>query len=119
MKPRRIPFTTVLAALLVAACASHQSDEPGPAPVPAAATLKVDNQRFLDMTIYVIEGSLRQRLGIAAGNSTTSFTIPSRLTRGPTLVRFLADPIGGRALPVTEDITVEPGDEVTMRIPPG
>jgi sorbitol-specific phosphotransferase system component IIBC len=107
-----------LAVLLVVACGSGKAPATGATPDSAVATLRVDNQRFTDMTLYVIEAGVRQRLGIAPGNTVSSFTIPRRVASGPILVRFIADPIGGKALPVTEDITVEAGDEVTMRIMP-
>ena len=84
----------------------------------AETRLVVDNQAFPDMTIYVLEGGRRIRLGMAGGNSKTSFVLPKHVVRTLTSVRFLADPIGGNRTPVTEEITVSPGDEVTLRIPP-
>lgn len=87
-------------------------------PADTPAIIKVDNQRFQDMTIYVVENGVRDRLGLARGNFTTSFTIPVRYSQRAAILRFVADPIGGAALPVTQDITVEPGDEVLMRITP-
>ena len=115
------PFRRLLLLLLlvVGACRSARDGEaPGPARGPA--TLEVENQNFLDMTVYVLERGARQRLGEARGNSTTSLTIPERLIRGgASPLRFLADPIGGEGLPVTEEIVVEPGDTVTLVIPPG
>jgi hypothetical protein len=35
-----------------------------------------------------------------------------------TSLRFLADPIGSNRTPISEEITVEVGDEVVLRIPP-
>jgi hypothetical protein len=84
----------------------------------AATRLVVDNQAFPDMDIFVLEGGRRVRLGMAGGNSKTSFTIPKYLVRSLTSLRFYADPIGGKRTPVTEEIQVSPGDEVTLRIPP-
>lgn len=84
----------------------------------AATTLIVDNQAFPDMTIYVLDGSRRVRLGMATGHSKTQFTLPKYLIRTITPVRFLADPIGSTRTPVSDEITVTPGDSVTLRIPP-
>ena len=84
----------------------------------AETRLVVDNQAFPDMNIYVLEGGRRVRLGTAGGNSKTSFVIPKTVVRTLTSLRFLADPIGGNRTPVSEEITVSPGDEVTLRIPP-
>ncbi len=80
--------------------------------------LVVDNQSFPDMTIYVLESGRRVRLGLATGNGQTKFTLPKYLVRSLTSLRFMADPIGSSRTPVSDEITVSPGDEVTLRIPP-
>ena len=81
------------------------------------ATLKVENHSYLDMTIYVLRGSQRFRLGIAPSATTKVFEIPEFLLFGPTTLRFLADPIGSTQTPVSQDIDVKPGDEVVLIIP--
>ncbi len=84
----------------------------------APTILLVDNQSFPDMTIYVLESGRRVRLGMAGGHSQTRFTLPKYLVRSLTTLRFQADPIGSSRAPVSDEITVSPGDEVTLRIPP-
>ena len=79
----------------------------------------VDNQALLDMTVYVLRGSQRVRLGIATGLSKSRFTVPPGIVFGSTSLRFLADPIGSQRTPVSEEIIVIEGDEITLRIPPG
>ncbi|MDB4898602.1 MAG: hypothetical protein JWN53_410 [Gemmatimonadetes bacterium] len=101
----------------MAACYSQNQPDPNAEPVPPAI-LKVENQAFLDMTIYLLRGPQRIRMGIATGNSTTRFTIPPNVLFGATPLAFFADPIGGHRTPVSEEITVSPGDEVTLTIPP-
>jgi hypothetical protein len=108
----------LLCAMLLAACSKPPQDEGLPAPSDARTILSVDNQGFPDMTIYVINGSRRVRLGMANGNRVTELPIPPHLVRGLAQLRFLADPIGGSRAPVSEEITVGPGDEVTLTIPP-
>lgn len=85
----------------------------------AATVLVVDNLAFPDMTIYVIDGARRIRLGMAGGLAKTKFTLPKYLVRSATSLRFQADPIGSARAPISDQITVTPGDEVTLRIPPG
>mgnify|MGYP003297061406 CR=1 FL=1 len=63
---------------LGSACARNSSEETAAEPVPVTQ-LRVENQAFLDMTIYVYRNSQRVRLGIATGNSTTKFVIPANL----------------------------------------
>jgi hypothetical protein len=110
---------TSLLFLLGAALAACSLGRRGPAQESARTTVRVENANFLDMTIYAVRSSQRVRLGLANGSSTTVLVIPANLVAGITALRFVADPIGSRANPVTEEITVAPGDQVVMYIPPG
>ncbi len=103
-------------AMSLAACAHHvpaASDGPQ-----ADAYVTVDNQSFSDMDIYVLSGGQRVRLGTATGERKTRMKIPAFAIGGTQQVRFLARPLAGNRLPVTEEIAVEPGNDVTLTIPP-
>jgi len=114
MKYTRRSFVAVAAALIVSACAKNTAPRTADEPT----TLKVDNQAMLDMNIYVLRSSQRIRLGTATGLTTTRFTIPPYVLFGATSLRFLADPIGSNRTPVSDEITVTAGDEITLMIPP-
>lgn len=106
----------VLTLVLLAACGGRA---PGTGADPdAAAQLQVDNQGFSDMVIYAVNGGQRVRLGLATGHSTRMFTIPRYLVRGSGTLQFLADPVGGARTPVSEEMTVQPGDLISITIPP-
>ncbi len=98
------------------ACASSGSNASAVQHEPTIVV--VDNQALMDMTIYVYRGGQRLRLGTANGVSKTRFTIPNGIVMGMTTLRFQADPIGARRAPISEEITVNEGDEVGLRIPP-
>jgi hypothetical protein len=103
--------------LLTAGCGGQRGEPQEPQP---ETFLEVDNQANLDMTIYVVRsGGSRERLGTAIAHTRTTFRIPSRLMFGLTPLRFQADPIGANRAPVSQEITVQPGDTVVLRIPPG
>ena len=102
---------------LLSACSRNNDPDVAAEPVPPTR-LRVENQAFLDMTIYVFRNSQRIRLGQASGNSTTRLVIPRNLIFGATPLRFQADPIGSSRASVSQEITVSPGDEVTLTIPP-
>lgn len=105
------------AALALTACGGHNT---GPGIVPDEPTVvRIENQRFNDMTIYVFQSTQRIRLGTANGLSTVSLKIPRSVMAGITTLRFLAVPIGGRGAEVSEEITVNPGEELVLRITPG
>jgi hypothetical protein len=115
MKFRSISFALLLFG--IAGCTSFArgsgvSDQNQP------TVLEVDNQGFLDMTVYANRSGQRVRLGIANGTGKTNLTIPSTLVSGVTPLRFIADPIGGNRASVSQEITVAPGDTVVMTIPP-
>lgn len=105
------------ACLIVPACASTGTNAAAAQRDPAV--IIVDNQGLLDMTIYVMRGAQRVRLGTATGLSKTRLTIPTSITNGVTSLRFIADPIGGTRNSVSEEITISEGEEIGLRIPPG
>ncbi|CAN5170032.1 hypothetical protein BH23GEM2_BH23GEM2_03700 [soil metagenome] len=110
------PVATAALALTLTACAATV---PGPAgdPTRGSATVIVDNQSTLQMRIYATRGTQRVRLGEARALQTTSLRIPPDLATG-FAIRFIADPIGSNRMPISEEITVWPGDTVEIRIPP-
>jgi hypothetical protein len=114
---RTVRWAAILLVAMAAVSCARRGPETDVDP-DAPTTVVVDNQAFLDMTIYVYEGARRVRLGIAGGHSETRFTVPKYLVRNLTQLRFQGDPIGGRATPFSDQIQVSPGDEIVLRIPP-
>ena len=103
-------------ALLTAGCGhAAQSGTPEPRP---KTTVKVRNQNFLDMVVFVLEGGQRIRLGTVGGLSTQVLTLPNHVLLGSRQLRFELHPIGGRTNPRSETISVQPGDEVELTVPP-
>ena len=113
MKISRRVFLTS-AVILLSSCMYSR----GPQQAQEQTTIRVDNQSYTDMTIYVVRGSQRMRLGMAGGLKTTTLTIPSTVVFGSAPLRFVADPIGSRRGPVSDEITVRAGDQVSLIIPP-
>jgi hypothetical protein len=110
-------LTLLLLALTAVSCKTLSRGSPndtdrGP------TVVQVDNQGFLDMTVYASRSGQRQRLGIAPGNSKANLQVPQILMSGLTPLRFIADPIGGNRASVSQEITVVPGDTVVLTIPP-
>ena len=117
--PRFVPALAVAMSMsLIAACshAIHVPDQESSGPT----VLKVENQGFPDMNIFVIaESSNRVRLGTVTGTSNAYFTLPDYLIRGIRELRFQALPIATTRGPLSQSITVTPGDTVVLVIPPG
>jgi len=102
-------------ALLTAGC-SHAGQSGSPVPQPRT-TVKVENHNFLDMNVFVLQGGQRIRLGTVNGLSTAVFTIPDYVARS-TSVQFELHPIGGRTNPRSESISVQPGEQIVLTVPP-
>ncbi|MGH7562484.1 MAG: hypothetical protein ACRENB_15870 [Gemmatimonadales bacterium] len=110
------PRLLVALIALTAACGGRSNDT---AVAPEERTvLRVENDAFNDMRIFVWQGSQRIRLGVANGKSVSTFRIPRSVMFGMTSLRFEADPIGGGGKSISEQITVSPGEEIVLRIPP-
>lgn len=96
------------------AAASQAEDSATPR---AETAVRVENQSFSDMTIYVVRGGQRVRLGMVPGNSTRLFFLQPSLVPGVTPLRFLADPIGSSRTALSHEVVVQPGDVIEMVIP--
>jgi hypothetical protein len=103
-------------ALLGAAC-SHGA-RPAVIEPSAETAVRVQNQNFLDMVVFVVRGGQRIRLGMVSGLSTQVFKLRPDIVYNATELQFELHPIGARVNPRTETITVVPGDTVELTIPP-
>ena len=104
--------------LLMTAAGCRSTGGPAPSGQRAEAFVRVENRSMLDMTIYVVRGGERRRLGLVNALTTQVLPIPSVLVEGSGVLRFLADPIGGSRTPISEEIVVRNGDVVQLMIPP-
>jgi len=110
----RTVFLSLISLILLTSCGSA-TRQPG-VNVESKTLVRVENQRLDDMTIYLLQGAQRIRLGTVTAASTRVFVIPEYLITGVGSVRFLADPLGGRQTPISQEITVFPGEEVELVI---
>jgi hypothetical protein len=116
--PRFVYSFVMATSITLAAACAHASHMPEEAP--ERTVLKVENQGFPDMNIFVLpESSNRVRLGTVTGTSNAYFTLPDYLIRGTRELRFQALPIATPRGPVSQSIMVTPGDTVVLVIPPG
>jgi hypothetical protein len=111
---------TLLAAVAVSSSVSCARSSHLPETSPQRTVLKVENQGFPDMDVFVLpEASTRVRLGMVTGTSNAYFVLPDYLLRGARELRFQALPIATPRGPVSQSIIVTPGDTVVLTIPPG
>lgn len=113
------PTLVLLAGLALGAGCVRNKYAAAAAEGPLRTVVKVENQGFPDMNIFVVpEGSNRVRLGTVTGNSNAYFTLPDYVVKGTRELSFQALPIATPRGPVTQSIMVIPGDTVVLTIPP-
>jgi hypothetical protein len=116
MMHRSTTAAAVAALALTGACApAGAMDGTSPSALPAAV-VRVENRNWLDMNVYVVQGSSRIRLGMVTSMNTQTFRVPGMMLRNPTALRLLADPIGGRNGYVSHELMVRPGEQVAMMV---
>lgn len=111
----RIAVSTMLLGL--AACAGA-AENVGPAagPAPEQIVVRVANNGWQDVTVYVVDGTMRRRLGTVSGMSSGSFRMRSTAHSSSRPLQLLADPVGGRTPFVSQPWRASPGQGVDMRV---
>ena len=113
---RSLRTAAVVAALVLAPAACVHTSKNAPEEPPTY--LRVENQALTDATVYVYQNTARVRLGRVSSLSTATMRIPASQIFGPTPLRFQLDFLAGPRTPLTESITVVPGDTVVLQVPP-
>ncbi len=111
-----------LVTFAVAGCGSSNRAEAGLAPQASADTalLRVENDNITNMRIWLVRvpAGGEYPLGLARGSTITTFKIPRSLVTGVSEVTFRIVPQGGGRSAFSQSITISPGDEIVLRIPP-
>lgn len=116
---KRFLAPLTLSALLAAGGCSTATNQAEPSAAAAEAersTVLVENHNWSDMTVYLMRGSSRIRLGTVTSMSERRFKLPRAATTSGTDVRIMADPIGSSKGYVTGPITVTSGQDVIFNI---
>lgn len=110
---RRMALFALL--LVASACTSVRSGIDSSSDPYGDTTVRVENQAWTDVTVYVERPGERVRLGDVSSQGTRTFRLPSGVTFGS--IRFYIDPLGSRHGGRTYDINVTPGDQLRLTIP--
>ena len=82
----------------------------------AEVTILVRNRHWLDLNIYLIRGTVSERLATAGGLSEKIISLPWRRITGSGTIRLGADPVGQNRGIVSETIVVRPSSVVEWTI---
>ncbi len=114
---RAVQTVSLLLWMLVVACGRTQASRELPTSERPTTTIQVRNQRPIDFTCYVVDGTHRIRLGLVTGMSERTFVIPPHLVINQGALRFQADPIGSnQAASTQEELQVREGDALSLTI---
>jgi hypothetical protein len=117
MRPHHRIRLLALVLVLVATSACAPRRDPNVVVVERPTPVRVQNQSWADVRVYVIAGTQRHRLGIVTGSSTQTLRIPAHLVAGGRELSFLVDPIGSRTTATSFSVFALPGETVTLTIP--
>jgi len=115
---RQLAAIAALGLTTLAAC--HHGHNVGAAAAESgysgAMTVRVVNHNWLDITIYLLQGTHRDRIGVATASSTSTFHIPLRQLSAGAEYRLYGDPVGSRQTVRSEPLHAQDGDVVTWTI---
>ncbi len=114
MRPARVVVASLLAVLAAGSCARAR---PRSVEAPRApAVLRVDNRAQQDVTVYLVRGTYRLRLGSVTGLSAHAFEIAPNEIDPSQEVYLIADPLAGSGRLASERIVLRPGSIVEWTI---
>jgi hypothetical protein len=79
--------------------------------------VRVMNQNWMDVTVFVVRGATRTRIGFVNALSEATFPLSAAAAPDGSL-RLLLDPLGSAGTYMTEAIAVRPGQQVELTITP-
>jgi hypothetical protein len=108
----------VSAALLGLAACAPAAGTSGAAdgPAPEATVVRVANNGWADVTVYLLDGGMRRRLGMVTGLSSQTFRLPPAAVSSARPLQLLASPVGGSSSFVSTPWRVSPGQAIAMRV---
>lgn len=114
-----------LAAATLGACApaandgmknSFGPDQPARSRNNVNAVVRVENQNWSDMVVYVVQGSMRMRLGTVTSMRSVTFRVPHVFQGNGGEIRLLADPIGSGETYLSDPVRLRDGEQLSLSV---
>jgi hypothetical protein len=121
MRVRTLWLSGVLG-LALGCAASRPPTPPSPVPTTAAADpkgripVRIDNQNYSDMDVYLLSRGTRVLLGSVTGLTRATLMLPTGSALADGRVQLQADPLGAVAPIRTPQLLVSPGEQVYWTI---
>jgi hypothetical protein len=100
----------------VGACTGKAAGTRRAQPAPVSSTIRVANNNWSDVTIYILRAGNRVRLGTVTSMGASVFRMPDMLLRSSGDVQLMVDPLGSRHVFVTPSIQFFPGQEIEFQV---
>jgi hypothetical protein len=109
VRTARIAGLSILVALTFLGCRKRDAATT-PAPDPnTPVPVEIESHFMGDVTIYLVRGSMRQRLGMVTGLGTAEFSFPWRWLSQSGSSRLMAYPIAGARVHLSDPLILQPG----------
>lgn len=114
MIPRTIALAALVCILVLPSCALWKSSAEEEEST-AETVLTVENRHWSNVTVYVMRGSARVRMGTVTSMNTHRFVVPAVIVNNVVDIRLIADPVGAEPY-TSEPVTIGPGDHLEFRL---
>lgn len=101
--------------LLLGGCSHGAKESNRPLPM-GPTSLRVENNNWLDVIIYVVHDGQRSRLGSATAAKTTDFSIQPTLLGQLGAIRLIADPVGETKSIASQRVVVKAGTRLVWTL---
>lgn len=116
MQKARAFTIAAAAAALLGACAPATEQARNPMLTGGKTTLVVENANWSEVTVYLLNGGSRIRMGSVPSMRQARFNIPDAYVLGVSDVTLQADPVGSGRTWVSPPIQVFPGARVALKV---
>jgi hypothetical protein len=109
MRAARKVGLSLLVLLMAAGCRKRDA-EVSPAPDPnTPVPVEIENHFMGDVTIYLVRGNLRQRIGMVTALGSATFSFPWRWLSQSGSSRLMAYPVAGARVHMSDPLILQPG----------
>jgi hypothetical protein len=111
-------MATIAVAIGLTGCASTQRGDDlalfDEASGQSEATIRVTNNNWSEMTVFILRSGMRTRLGNVGSMSSGQFSLPSGVLASS--VRLMAVPLAARRGYVSQTMSILPGQQVVLKL---
>jgi hypothetical protein len=105
-----------LAALMGGGCAHGTAGSSEVSSGDERTVIRVTNNNWSDMTIYLVRSGTQQRLGNVPSQSTGTFIVPTHVLATASRLHLAADPIGSSQVFLSAPLLINPGQSAEWKL---